>query len=566
MNGRLESMKTAAKKVVDAMTFADYVGVVAFDDQAESMHGLTTLAKALPAFRTRIKTYIDDLSAAGGTNFNAGFNKAFELVDASVGRSYAADCHTTHVFLTDGAAASPTSTIQSRQSGVTDEHYFIVSLGSGTEADLLRQLSWDIGGIFSAVPDYEEEELQRALIGFYKYYSLQKTLGKVEGFSWTEPYDSIPMIWGPMTSVSAPVYDKTREPWHMIGVASVDATVCDLRRRRAPVGAPRRTPQTVRGCTCKLDWTYNGQTFNGCSDVDWPVPWCAVQDGCGSGGTELAAGPTDAGATASPPGRRRPCAPRCSTCATSWCARPMLLTCHRARSRRSASASTVKPRRRTRARTRTWRTTSGPSTVRTIPSPVEPSSTSSEQRGPSPARRTTWTWELPVRRRHDSHVRARRFRLRLRLPISRWTPIWPSSSPPSSPPSSFAASLDTRRVGAGVRISPLTPTWTRRVISARNSSNKAGCRWRNTGIREPPPGRVRAPAGGVRAAPQYGQMPPYGQPPPGHYGRCPRTRSTASGAVRTDASDGQPLGRSVSAAAVLSGDSLSWSGRRGDAR
>ena len=128
--------------------------------------------------------------------------------------------------------------------------------------------------------------MQRALIGFYKYYSLQKTLGKVEGFSWTEPYDSIPMIWGPMTSVSAPVYDKTREPWHMIGVASVDATVCDL-EAKAPVGPPPPDPpQTVRGCTCKLDWTYNGQTFNGCSDVDWPVPWCAVQDGCGSCGTE----------------------------------------------------------------------------------------------------------------------------------------------------------------------------------------------------------------------------------------------------------------------------------------
>ena len=87
-----------------------------------------------------------------------------------------------------------------------------------------------------------------------------------------------------MTSVSAPVYDKTREPWHMIGVASVDATVCDL-EAKAPVGPPRRTPQTVRGCTCKS----TGRTtdgLRGCSDVDWPVPWCAVQDGCGSCGTE----------------------------------------------------------------------------------------------------------------------------------------------------------------------------------------------------------------------------------------------------------------------------------------
>ena len=140
------------------------------------MYGLTTLAKALPAFRARIKDYIDGLNAYAGTNFNAGFDKAFDLVDASVGRSYAANCHTTYVFLTDGgrrarrapssraSRASPTSTTSSCPS-------------VGHDAGVLRQLSWDIGGIFSAVPDYEEEELQRALIGFYKYYSLQKDAG-----------------------------------------------------------------------------------------------------------------------------------------------------------------------------------------------------------------------------------------------------------------------------------------------------------------------------------------------------------------------------------------------------
>ena len=55
-------------------------------------------------------------------------------------------------------------------------------------------------------------------MGYYKYYALHKTLSRVEGFSWTEPYTSIPDIWGPLTSVSAPVYDKSRgDVWHMIG-------------------------------------------------------------------------------------------------------------------------------------------------------------------------------------------------------------------------------------------------------------------------------------------------------------------------------------------------------------
>ena len=59
-------------------------------------------------------------------------------------------------------------------------------------------------------------------VGYYKYYALHKTLSRVEGFSWTEPYTSIPDIWGPLTSVSAPVYDKSRgDVWHMIGGVAV---------------------------------------------------------------------------------------------------------------------------------------------------------------------------------------------------------------------------------------------------------------------------------------------------------------------------------------------------------
>ena len=544
MNGRLESMKTAAKKVVDAMTFADYVGVVAFDDQAESMYGLSTLAKALPAFRTRIKTYIDDLSAAGGTNFNAGFNKAFELVDASVGRSYAADCHTTYVFLTDGVAASPTSTIQSRQSGVTDEHYFIVSLGAGTEADSLRQLSWDIGGIFSAVPDYEEEELQRALIGFYKYYSLQKTLGKVEGFSWTEPYDSIPMIWGPMTSVSAPVYDKTREPWHMIGVASVDATVCDL-EAKAPVGAPPPDPpQTVRGCTCKLDWTYNGQTFNGCSDVDWPVPWCAVQDGCGSCGTE-SVGPTGCWDDCKPTGSEASLRTALLDRATSWCAptnASNLPSCALEALRISIDGQASSSNSCSDADLAYYKWA-----IDGEDDPVTGGTQFNLERTEGPISGTAYDMDMGNCQCDDAMI-----------------PTCACAAIPPPPPSPSHVEVDANlaiiipAIVASILVCSFfgyASRWCRRQDKPFNSNvdaqghfrpqqqQQGGVQMAQYGHPQPPPqGGYVHPQAGYAQQPQYGQMPPYGQPPPGHYGQVPPYGQPPSGQYGQMPPYGQPPG------------------------
>jgi len=280
---RLGLMKAAAVKVIDSATHSDYIGIVTFNNAGATYQGLTTMAKALPAFRTRLKSYIGGLSSGGGTNFEAGFAAAFALIDSSRAKKYAASCHTTYMFLTDGIATNPKDMIRARQAtdAGKDEHYFTVAFGTGTDYDMLRGMSCDIGAVFTPVPDGDEAALQRAMISYYKFYALQKTLSKVEGFTWTEPYTSVPDIWGPLTSVSAPVYDKTREPWHMMGVASADATVCNLELKAPETPAPA-TLTTVTGCTCKSGaWTYKGVSYSGCSDVDWPVPWCATGPGCG---------------------------------------------------------------------------------------------------------------------------------------------------------------------------------------------------------------------------------------------------------------------------------------------
>ena len=44
----------------------------------------------------------DSVHIGGGTNFMAGFSKAFEVLGASVEQEYTASCHKAILFLTDG--------------------------------------------------------------------------------------------------------------------------------------------------------------------------------------------------------------------------------------------------------------------------------------------------------------------------------------------------------------------------------------------------------------------------------------------------------------------------------
>ena len=281
---RISSLKTAAKAILGATTFADFVGVVNFGSDANTYKDLTTLARALPAFKDDIASHIDGFVSSGGTNMIAGLERAFRLVDDSREKSYEAGCHTTYVLVTDGEwSEDPGPTIAARQASDSsaDEHFFVVGLGSGVSEPALRDLSCSTGAIYTHADDNDESALQRAMISFYKYFALFKSVNKVEGFSWSEPYVSIPSIWGKMTTAVAPVYDKSREPWHMMGVAGVDATVCDLIADKVPEpeSPPRRTQ---RGCACLDTWSYNDASFSGCTSVDWPVPWCATEGSCGS--------------------------------------------------------------------------------------------------------------------------------------------------------------------------------------------------------------------------------------------------------------------------------------------
>jgi hypothetical protein len=77
--GRMDLLKTAAKQVVDSLTFADYMGIVDFDDTARTMKSLNFLAPAAAGFRMEAKIFIDKLEAGGGKVAVRGHKSAQDM-------------------------------------------------------------------------------------------------------------------------------------------------------------------------------------------------------------------------------------------------------------------------------------------------------------------------------------------------------------------------------------------------------------------------------------------------------------------------------------------------------
>ena len=152
--------------------------------------------------------------------------------------------------------------------------------------------------MYNHVPD--GGDLRRTMGSYWRFLVKMKESAHNELVSWSEPYTSIPDIWGHLATAVAPVYDKSKSPWQMLGVASVDVPLCTLEAAAQadleaadPDGdhVPEDDPDgvsTVQGCAClQRDFTYDGKTFDAvyetahCTDYDWPTAWCATPTGCG---------------------------------------------------------------------------------------------------------------------------------------------------------------------------------------------------------------------------------------------------------------------------------------------
>ncbi|KAK7230197.1 glutathione S-transferase [Aureococcus anophagefferens] len=144
--------------------------------------------------------------------------------------------------------------------------------------------------VFRAFTDEAKRDLGVAAFSLQQA-SMEKVFIRIVGAGgdyfevarWSEPYDSIPDIWGPVASAVAPIFDKRADPWTFLGVAAADVPLCELEALSGYTddGGDVAANPTQQGCACEEgSYEYDGRTFEGCTSYDWSVPWCGTTN-CG---------------------------------------------------------------------------------------------------------------------------------------------------------------------------------------------------------------------------------------------------------------------------------------------
>ena len=231
---RLSTAKDAAKTVVNTLTNFDYVGLVTFSDSARvvPIRGSNLLVQATNDNLRRINDAIDTLSASGGTNYEAAFNTAFDMLDQSKSAESFVNCHSAILFLTDGdptvgrTDGNVLTTLVTTLNQGDKATVFTFALGSQASQAIPKRIACANKGIFIAVPD--GGDLRSAMSQYYDYYStLRQSVDNLSPI-WVEPYVDFFGL-GDVTTVSRALYDNSTNPPRLYGVVAVDILIKDLR-------------------------------------------------------------------------------------------------------------------------------------------------------------------------------------------------------------------------------------------------------------------------------------------------------------------------------------------------
>merc|ERR1740121_612367 len=104
--GRHDKAKEAVKRIIDTLTWKDFVSVILFNHGIEAVYkapggAVEELVEATEKNKADIRNWCDKQYWAGGaTNFVSAFERAFEIIGRSVLSGRTSMCQKTIMFLT----------------------------------------------------------------------------------------------------------------------------------------------------------------------------------------------------------------------------------------------------------------------------------------------------------------------------------------------------------------------------------------------------------------------------------------------------------------------------------
>eukprot|EP00977_Amphora_coffeiformis_P015581 scaffold4562_cov178-Amphora_coffeaeformis.AAC.10 len=238
---RMNLLKEAAKRVVDTLTVSDRIAIVPFSSDAETP--LTdeggNMFIATQENKDILLEEIEKLEARGRTNFYDAFAKAFDVLDQSAREEITVNCNTAILFLTDGEMSEPpniseTDVLDLLRSRIAITNQLIpkpilLFTYSVSEDEQVHELPYKMAcatewGVWSKVT--ADANIVDSLSNYYRLFALGLGADK-DSVAWVEPYEYDPgETLG--TSVSVPVYDRTKDPPIFLGVASIDVSMAAL--------------------------------------------------------------------------------------------------------------------------------------------------------------------------------------------------------------------------------------------------------------------------------------------------------------------------------------------------
>jgi Mg-chelatase subunit ChlD len=237
-SNKIGVLKEAAKRVIGTSSVGDRIAVIPFNDVASKISNNGYMYIATQENKDKLIAEIDKMSAFGGTNFYDAFTAAFEVLDRSIDSEATVQCNTAILFLTDGRMTLPKGVteqdvmdlVASRLNNTSHQieepiYVFTYSVSGGNpEVDEFpRKLACSTGGVWSKIEN--EDDIVESLSSYYKFFALGLGTGANKDFTaWVEPYVYIP---GDTvgTTVSAPVFDRTKTPNLFLGVVGIDFTL-----------------------------------------------------------------------------------------------------------------------------------------------------------------------------------------------------------------------------------------------------------------------------------------------------------------------------------------------------
>lgn len=172
---RIGLAKDAAWSVVNTLSNSDFVGAVAFHSQAWIISS-DKIQRATEDVKGWVSSAINGLSAGGGTNYEDGLRKAFDLLNAAEQDEYGSPCtngENIFLFLTDGEPNEGASTSQQLINIINSYNkqirLFTYALGSGASTSILQPLACTFSGIMFKIDESSSTSLATVMKSYYTF-------------------------------------------------------------------------------------------------------------------------------------------------------------------------------------------------------------------------------------------------------------------------------------------------------------------------------------------------------------------------------------------------------------